>query len=360
MRWRLLAVLGLCASVVGAEARTVETFKIGGWRGSALVNNADGRFDSCLAIARYRSNISMTIQVDGSFGWWMGFSSPDWNMKAGDKIDLRYRIDQSPWKRGIAKAASPKLARLPMPAGGYIITQFRKGKLLTVDDNYSTYRFRLANTSALLARLATCVEKNIGIYGSAAAADIKKRNAASNGLRMAPANGRTVRDPALIIEASQALFNLMGHLGLRDINLKNEKSRKRNLKGIHAVASNRNRTVVAHIFKRGSYKSEKSVLTRVIAEAAKNCDGDFSSGTGSDRRDGTDVVYGHSNCRSSNMEVNELYAIAQRKGGGLYAYGISDRKPGSLDQQPVQVGDRGQESEISANRFHDAVRRSGP
>ena len=101
-----------------AEARIVESFKVRSWHVDAFVSDQTGKFDSCIGIARYRSGISMSVQVDANYDWWIGFSAPNWTMNAGADIPLRFRIDRGQWQQGTAKAVSKTLARMPALKGG--------------------------------------------------------------------------------------------------------------------------------------------------------------------------------------------------------------------------------------------------
>ncbi|MEM7289736.1 MAG: hypothetical protein AAF412_05105, partial [Pseudomonadota bacterium] len=60
------------------HAAVVESFRLGGWSASAFTNDQNGKFDSCVATASYKSGISMSVQVDANYSWWIGFSAPSW------------------------------------------------------------------------------------------------------------------------------------------------------------------------------------------------------------------------------------------------------------------------------------------
>ena len=354
----VLALLALCA--VAAEARVVESFKVRGWRGDAYVNDQSGRFDSCVAIAKYRSQISMSVQVDSNYSWWIGFSAPGWKMTPGKKIPLSYRIDRGAWQQGTAVAISAELARMPMPAGGYIITRFRRGRLLTVTDQVNTFKFRLTGTSRLLARLARCVERNSARYGvdvkpASTAPQQPGTSSASTASREPAAEAGSGNDPKLVIEATQALFNMMGSLDIRGINFRHEDNRTQTLKDVHAVAANDNRTLAAHVYPKGKYESEKVILANIIAEAAKACEGDFSSGTGSQERDGEVLHTGQSSCLAGDVEVTERYAVAPRSRGGVFLYSISDTEVGEGGGSPSAP-----DVKVSRGQFHRAARDSSP
>ena len=114
--WAFVAAMMVVASQ--AEARIVESFKVRSWHVDAFVSDQTGKFDSCIGIARYRSGISMSVQVDANYDWWIGFSAPNWTMNAGADIPLRFRIDRGQWQQGTAKAVSKTLARMPALKGG--------------------------------------------------------------------------------------------------------------------------------------------------------------------------------------------------------------------------------------------------
>ena len=137
-----------------AEARSVEHFRLGGWLGDAYVDDADNRFSSCVASAQYRSGIAMSVQVDGSYSWFIGFSSSGWNMAVGTNIPLQYRIDRGGWQQATGEVRTATMVRMQMPANGYLVHRFRRGRLLQVFDGNNTYEFRLTGTSKLMARLS--------------------------------------------------------------------------------------------------------------------------------------------------------------------------------------------------------------
>lgn len=353
--WPVLATLALCSIV--AEARIVESFNVRGWRGDAFVSDKTGQFDSCVAIAKYRSQISMSVQVDSNYNWWIGFSAPGWTMTPGENIPLSYRIDRGAWQQGTAVAISAELARMPMPAGGYIITRFRRGRILTVSDKSNTFKFRLTGTSRLLARLARCVDKNSKRYGvGPSASSTPSPQPSPSSSSQAPAVAATVTsDPKLVIEATQALFNVMGNLGIRGVNFQHESNRKKALKNIHAIAANEHRTLAAHVYPSGKYETEKVILANIISEAAKTCEGDFSSGTGTQNTDGSTLHFGQSSCNAGDVATIEHYAITARSRGGVFVYAISDTEVGEGGGAPTAPAVK-----VNANQFHRAVGNASP
>lgn len=342
----VIIIVGLLALCMPGHARVVESFRSGGWHGDAFVNDSTGLFNSCVAIARYRSGISMSVEVDSVYNWWIGFSSESWTMTTGEKIPLTYRIDGGEWQHGVATAISPQLARMAMPADGYIVRRFRRGRTLYVRDKSYNYQFRLTGTSRLLARLARCVEKNSARFGAGPALSRDEGGAETKTPVVQspePVAPATADMAQLQVEATQRLFNLMAGTGLTDLKLIAEADREEGLKGLHAVAGNDTRTIVAHVYPEGSFDSETDIMARLIFEAAKSCEGDFSSGFSADPVGGDELFAGRASCAAGDAELLERYAIAPRGAGGVLVFGVAD----------TSVGEGGGEASAPAKQLTD-------
>ncbi len=347
----VLVVLGLIVFAAPGQARVVESFRLGGWNGDAFVNDDTGLFNSCVAIARYRSGISMSVEVDSRYNWWIGFSSPGWTMTTGEKIALRYRIDRGAWQSGIATAISPQLARMAMPADGYIIRRFRRGRVMYVSDSTNSYQFRLTGTSKLLARLARCVEKNVARHGAGSGLS-RDDDAAKKPVVQAPEPSKPSKadDSQLAIEATQTLFNLMARTGLTGLKLIAEADRREERKGLHAVAGSDARTLAAHIHPQETFVSDNQLMANLISQAATDCGGDFNAGYTRATIGGREVFAGRSVCAAGDVEIVERYAIPARKNGGVFVFAVID----------TMIGEGGGEAsapavELTDDAFHQAV-----
>ncbi len=334
----LVAALWSGLLATSAEARSVDRFRLGGWLGDAYVDDANNRFSSCVASAQYRSGIAMSVQVDGNYNWFIGFSSSSWNMTVGQTIPLQYRIDRGAWQQATGEVRTATMVRIQMPANGYLVHRFRRGRLLQVFDGSNTYEFRLTGTSKLMARLGRCVEINSARFGvtptpSAPApgtsAPSRPGGAQPGGSQTAPAS------PALQVEATQALFNLMTQAGLSGLKLIPDQDREDSLKGLYAVAKKDGRTVVAHIFEKGGYASEQDLMAQIIADSAKNCEGSFQSGTEQTSEGGKQLFTSYAHCTSGDTDLVERVAIVPRAAGGIFIYGISDTYTGTADGPTV-------------------------
>ncbi|WP_460083831.1 hypothetical protein [Roseibium sp. LAB1] len=338
----IAAGLLLLGSFGIAHAAVVDKFRVGSWHGSAFTDDQSGGFSTCVASADYRSGITLYVQVDTHYNWAIGFSAPHWNMKVGADIPLQYRIDRGAWQSGVAKATSKDLARMQMPKGGYIITRFRRGRTLYVHDGTYNYEFRLTGTSRLMARLAKCVEQNIARHGAAPGTGTTAAASPQGGLgNTAPAKENAsatsaATDPQLAIEATQALFNLMGSAGISGLKLIPEGQREEDLNGLHAVAANDARTLVAHIFPEGSYQSEEELMSLIVADSQKKCtEGRFSSGSERINENGKPLYTSYANCETGDFQLIERVAIVKRKVGGVFIYGVADSYVGEGGGAPV-------------------------
>ncbi len=335
------AGLLLFGSFGTSHAAVVENFQSGGWNGSAFTDDQTGAFSTCVASVSYHSGITLYVQLDTNYNWAIGFSALQWNMKVGADIALQYRIDRGAWQSGVAKATSKNLARMQMPRGGYIITRFRRGRTLYVRDGTYNYEFRLTGTSRLMARLAKCVEQNIARYGAAPVAGAAGASSQGGLGHSAPtkdeaAASSSATDPQLAIEATQALFNLMGSAGLSGLKLIPDGQREEDLNGLHAVATNDARTIVAHIFPAGSYQSEEELMSLVVADSQKKCaEGKFTSGSERINENGKPIYTSYANCETGDFQLIERVAIAKRKAGGVFIYGVADTYVGEGGGAPV-------------------------
>lgn len=329
-------IAAICSGLLSipADARSVDRFRLGGWVGDAYVDDANNRFSSCVASAQYRSGIAMSVQVDGNYNWFIGFSSSSWNMTVGQNIPLQYRIDRGAWQQANGEVRTATMVRIQMPANGSLVYHFRRGRLLQVFDGNNTYEFRLTGTSKLMARLGRCVQINSARFGLAStpsapapgtSAPSQPGGAQPGGSQTAPANS------ALQVEATQALFNLMTQAGLSGLKLIPDQDREDSLKGLYAVAMKDGRTVVAHIFEPGGYASEQDLMAQIIADSAKTCEGSFQSGTEQTSEGGKQLFTSYAHCTSGDTDLVERVAIVPRTAGGIFVYGVSDTYTGTAD-----------------------------
>jgi hypothetical protein len=354
--FKLLAktCLTLVAFSVPSFAGSVETFKVGAWSGEAFVSDQDGSFLSCIATANYRNGISMSIQIDKTYGWVLGFGSPQWNLTPGHTFTMQYRIDRSAWFSATATTSTPKLVTMPMPYDPSMISRFRRGNKLYVYDGSYTYDFRLTGTSRVVSRLSKCVDLHAARSNAAQGlgannaqnqpADSQPSPSVSAPTAAAPELAETTitndNDPALQLEATQKMFALIGYAGLSDIKLIPSDQLEEDLTGYHAVAEGNARLLVTHIVSNSAAMSENQLIESSITAEEKKCEGDFESSSGRKTSGGTKIHIGEIRCIEGDFELHERYVIAPRGKGGYYFIGTRDEYMGEGGGAPRSPADK--------------------
>lgn len=357
--FKLLAktCLMLVAFSVPSFAGSVETFRVGAWNGEAFVSDQDGSFLSCIATANYRNGISMSIQIDETYGWVLGFGSPHWNLTTGNQFTMQYRIDRSAWFSATATTATPKLVTMPMPYDPTMISRFRRGNKLYVYDGSYTYDFRLTGTSRVVARLSKCVDYHVARTNASKGFGTSTAQSQPSVSQPAPAAPTATapataapnlaettitndNDPALQLEATQKMFALIGYAGLSDIKLIPSDQLEEELTGYHAVAEGNARLLVTHIVSNSAAMSESQLIESSIAAEEKKCEGDFESSSGRKTSDGTKIHVGEIRCTEGDFELHERYVIAPRGKGGYYFIGTRDEYMGEGGGAPRSPTDK--------------------
>jgi hypothetical protein len=328
----------LFGATTAVQARIVESFELGNWDGSAFVDDETGRFSTCVGSANYRSGITMLVQIDSNYNWVIGFSSKSWNLDVGSEIPLQYRIDSGAWQSGVGVADFKDLVRMHMPTDGYIITRFRRGRTLYVNDGTQTFEFRLTGTSRLMARLARCVEKNTARYGAGVSmvpAPSVSAGPAQPGVSADASKEDNTASPDLAFDAMRFLFDVVSGSGISGLKYIADDKRSEGYEDVHAVVGNEARIVAAHILGEGEYESHQEIMSLMVADSAKRCEGTFQSGSQSKTMDGTDVLTGFSRCEAGDFELSERYVITDRSAGGVFIIGIADTFAGESSGIPA-------------------------
>ena len=352
--FKLLAktCLVFAAFTAPSFAGSVESFKVGAWNGEAFVSDQDGSFLSCIATANYRNGISLSIQIDETYGWVLGFGSPHWNLTPGNSFTMQYRIDRSAWFSATATTATPKLVTMPMPYDPSMITRFRRGNKMQVYDGSYTYDFRLTGTSRVIARLSKCVDYHVARSNASkgfGANTAQNQPSVSQPTPSAPSTAApnlaetTItndNNQAHQLEATQKMFALIGYAGLSDIKLIPSDQLEEELTGYHAVAEGNARLLVTHIVPAGAAMSESQLIDASIEAEEKKCQGDFESSSGRKTSNGTKIHIGEIRCTEGDFELHERYVIAPRGKGGYYFIGTRDEYMGEGGGAPRSPTDK--------------------
>src|ERR1700733_930795 len=178
MQRAFLAALSLLLTISGAQARgPYGSINVGNWKGGAFTNDASGEFTSCMALASYKSGITVYVIVGANMSWKLGFSSENWNLNSGQNFPIILTFDgQQPFNVQAA-VLGRNLVAVDMPDNSALIAQFRKSKTMSAFAQGQLFQFAMTGTSVLLPTLVNCVAKvkevGIGNVGDFVAAPPK-------------------------------------------------------------------------------------------------------------------------------------------------------------------------------------------
>jgi len=158
--WRGLVALSLVLAVSGAQARgPYGSLNVGNWKGGAFTNDTSGEFTSCMALAPYKSGITVFVIVSANMSWKLGFASDSWNLNSGQNFPIVLTFDgQQPFNVQAA-VISKNLLAVDMPDNSALIGQFRKSKSMSAFAQGQLFQFAMTGTSVLLPTLVNCVSK---------------------------------------------------------------------------------------------------------------------------------------------------------------------------------------------------------
>lgn len=177
-------ILALCLWVLPTHGGEIGKYTVGGWTVFVNTDDSTGAFSNCIGAVGYRSGIDMHVMVTANYSWDLGFSSPSWRLKTGDRISIQYRFDRSRWTGATAEVLSENLVHVPMPPDGQIATLFRRGRTMEITDGRDTFRFDLDGTSQLLTSLVECVQTGLARHPGTAAAPAVTAQPDENALRL--------------------------------------------------------------------------------------------------------------------------------------------------------------------------------
>jgi hypothetical protein len=165
-RFRLVAVIGLCACLSTARAATIEEFNIRGWIVGAYSDNRTGYFSHCATSVPFRSGTTLLFHLSRTYQWSMGLYNPVWRSTPGNAINLMYYIDNDPPIRVRAVVNNLGVVSIPLADSRALFEKFKRGRRLYVVDSRERFGFDLANSSKALEAVYNCVQRH-SVGGSA-------------------------------------------------------------------------------------------------------------------------------------------------------------------------------------------------
>lgn len=352
---RLFAIILALLIASPALGKQVKRVSSGIWQGGAYVSDQTGRFTSCIVSAKYRSGILMLVMINRDYLWDLGFSANRWNLRVGDSIRLKFRIDSGPWFNVSAKVYSKTGVRLPMQGQRNLVAQFRRGRTLELQDKSNSYYFNLTGTSRMMVRLVQCVKTQLAIEPSytaprvaqtqparsksKTAASSRTANTQSSNTRTAntQTTGNSYNDGQLVAEGTRVLANFIVGANLSNLNILAPASVPKALGFAHSVATASGQVVFVFIAPDEARLSRQSVIAALGSKVESGCNGDYLSGTSKRKMSGLAVSTGFAACDRSGEVTQVRYVVTPRGSGGIYLIGLISGQGGNwggeLDDQ---------------------------
>ena len=133
------------------------TIRVGAWMGGAYTDDNTGAFSHCAATSAYASGVSLVVGLNTANAWLLGFASPAFHYKTGDRLPIDVTFDGQSQARLFATANSPVMTTAILPAN--VARTFQKASLMVASTDGSAFQFNLTSTAPLLAALASCATK---------------------------------------------------------------------------------------------------------------------------------------------------------------------------------------------------------
>jgi len=322
---RALCIAILIALLSGsAEAKgPFGSISIGGWSGGAFTDDRTGRFNACLASARYKSGITFGVRVSSELQWQLAFIHDGWNLTPGTSFPIALTFDGSSPVHVNGKIPARNLVFVDMPDTSLLISLFRKSKVMSAYAQGRVFHFNLDNTSILLPSLVNCVvaTKRNGIAN--AGNFVVQRQAipqpAAPNVRPEPTS---IAKPELQIEAIELATNFILRMGLQNARVTSRSETPVSLVSNGAAWQSDEANGFVRIIPAAENVTGLDVAAAVVAGDAKNCKAKFASGRTTELVDTAVVFRGTSSCEDSDGLRTSNYFIVSRKNGGFILFSV--------------------------------------
>ena len=161
----VLSLIAALAVSAPAHAAELTMFVVNGWTGSSHCDDQSGKFSQCTAYGSYEGGVSLVVSVDRNRQWSLGFGHPQWNM-GRPSVSLSYSFDNGSWVNGSGSVRNPRFVTLDVPDGQKLEDFLRRGQSMEVQINGEEYYFELADSPAVVAKLADCVQSQTKLEAS--------------------------------------------------------------------------------------------------------------------------------------------------------------------------------------------------
>jgi hypothetical protein len=154
-----VGALACILSGPAAQAAVVEEFTVQDWSGLAVRDEETGRLSSCAIYSKFQNGATLFLIKHAEGGWALSLVHASWGLSEGGSYPLRYRIDREAYVEDVSTALGSDQIGVTIPDDDPLITQLRRGKLLTVQFQGREYGFELSNSGKALQAAQDCLEQ---------------------------------------------------------------------------------------------------------------------------------------------------------------------------------------------------------
>jgi hypothetical protein len=305
---KLLRVLGfasLLAATITLVVLPASAFTSGGWEGQAN-NDENGSFRDCTMTADYANGITLAFIISRDYGWGLVLANDKWDLHVGSDEAVTLAIDQLAPIPGAAKVVDVHGILIPLENADPVVDAMRRGHTLSIITPDGKVSFKLSGTRDAIAALANCVSEHLE---AEKAGGIEAK---------APGDNKDNRDRLFTpSEAADFASRLLAAAGITDYQMAPPDTNP--MPSFDVVWTYANGIVAALVgYKNMGATDLDEEANVVMADDAKNCKGDFTSGKKiSEPEDGVSVKRLYTACRSTGRSVEIHYTLVKTESGHL-------------------------------------------
>jgi hypothetical protein len=302
--------VALALLLAAAAASPAAAFTLGGWEGGPD-NDETGAFSDCTMTASYESGITLGVIISRNFDWGLVLANDKWRLPIGSAEDVTLKIDEQAPIPALAKVVDEHGMLIPLETSGPAIEAMRHGRLLIVMTPSGELTFRLGGVSDAITQLAACVSDSLE------AEQTKEGNSALSALESKAQEGGGTHRLFTPSQAADFATTLLAAAGVTDYTLVDPAANP--MPNFDVVWSYGNGIIGAL----AAYKDMGSVdldeeATVVMADDAKGCKGDFTSGKKDNEIiDGVTVRRLFTACRGPGQSIEIHYTLLKTPSGHL-------------------------------------------
>jgi len=307
MRIRVIAVASLMIATAVSYCLPAHAFTSGVWEGKPSFDEA-GRLSDCTMTAQSDNGILLAFIISRDFDWGLVLYDERWTLKVGDTTDVVLTIEQDPPIASTAKMVDAHGILVPLANTDPVVEALRHGDVLTVATDFGKFSFKLAGAGPAIADLAGCVTEHL------------EAEQLLDGKTKATAPAESGDSQAKLFTENEALAfvsNLLAAAGITNYELVDPAENP--MPNFDVVWTYANGIVAALVGYKNMSTLDLDDATRVvIADDAKNCKGDFSSGKkGSGPGEAVSVKRLVTACHSQGKNVEIHYTLVKTGSGHL-------------------------------------------